>query len=388
MLKLVKPAEGPTYREFGLQKLGDLVRGLGLADELPAATRLFDLLTASWSHRQLTGTPHWASDITDDGTPFELSVAFQGGRPLVRVLAEAQLEPFDVESNWGAGLALNRVLAGMPGVDLERFEKIQGLFAPPSGSNARFALWHAGQVEPDGSLSFKVYLNPRIVGNGLSREIVRESLVRLGADYAWDELAPKLDDDCLLPYFSLDLTKSANARVKVYVAHPNATSASIDALVRDESGYRPGLAQGWIEELTGFAGPFDQRPLLTCSAFRSPVDAAEVTVLVPSRAYVCHDAEALTRSDALLGLHSTRLRAGVEGMAGRPLAMGRGLVTYVSARPVPDGTRVTAYLAPEAHAISTPLRTRAPVADALEVTRSSASGTTARVTAKNATYDR
>jgi len=382
MLKLVKPVEGPTYREFGLQKLGDLVRGLGLGHELPAATRLFDLLTASWSHRQLTGTPHWASDITDDGTPFELSVAFQGGRPLVRVLAEAQLEPFDVESNWEAGLALNRVIAGLAGVDLERFERIQGLFAPPSGSNARFALWHAGQVEPDGSLSFKVYLNPRIVGNGLSREIVRESLVRLGADYAWDELEPKLTDDSLLPYFSLDLAKSANARLKVYVAHPNATSETIDALVRDESGYRPGLAQGWIEELTGSAGPFDQRPLLTCYAFRSPVDAAEVTVLVPSRAYVGHDAEALARAGELLGHHEARLRSGIEGMAGRPLAMGRGLVTYVSARPVPDGTRVTAYLAPEAHAISTPRRTRfVAAAEVPDPSRSSTSGTTTRAAA-------
>jgi len=387
MLKLVKPTEGPTYREFGLEKLGDLVRGLGLGHELPAATRLFDLLTASWSHRQLTGTPLWASDITDDGSPFELSVAFQGGRPLVRILAEAQLEPFDVASNWEAGLALNRVLAGMPGVDLERFERVQGLFAPPSGSSARFALWHAGQVEPDGSLSFKVYLNPRIVGNGLSREIVRESLVRLGADYAWDELEPKLGDDTLLPYFSLDLTQSASARVKVYVAHARATSASVDTLVRDESGYRPGLAQSWIEALTGSAGPFDQRPILTCHAFRSPVDAAEVTVLVPSRAYVGHDAEALTRSDELLGTHAARLRAGVEGMAGRPLAMGRGLVTYVSARPVADGTRVTAYLAPEAHAISTPRRTRF-VADATEVTRSSTSGTTTRAASATATYGR
>jgi DMATS type aromatic prenyltransferase len=358
MLKLVKPTEAPTYREFGLQKLADLLGGLGLAPELPAATRLFDLLTGSWGQRVLPGTPLWASDITDDGTPFELSVAFTGGRPHVRVLAEAQKAPFDVESNWEAGLALNRELALLPGVDLERFERVQAFFAPPSGSNARFALWHAGAVEPDGNLSFKVYLNPRIVGEGLSREIVRESLVRLGADYAWDELAPKLTDDNLLPYFSLDLSKSASARVKVYVAHPHATSEQVDALVRHESGYRPGLARSWIEELTGSTGTFDERPLLTCYGFRSPLDAAEVTVHVPTRSYVNNDGESVLRAGKLLGAHASHLRTGVEGMAGRPLAMGRGLVSCVALRPVADGTRLTTYLAPEAHAISTPRRTR------------------------------
>lgn len=362
MLKLVKPNEGPTYRELGQRKLEGLVRGLGLEAELGSATRLFELLTSTWHDRPITGTPPFSSDITDDGTPFEFSVAFAAGRPLIRVLAEAQIAPFDGESGWEAGLALTQELAGLPGVDLERFRRIQALYAPPSGSSSRFSLWHAGTVEPDGTLSFKVYLNPRIVGANLAPEIVRESLVRLGADYAWNELEPKLRETSELLYVSLDLAKSTDARVKVYVGHPHATSSEIDALVRDESGYRPGLAARWIEELTGSAGTFDERPLLTCYAFRSPLHAAEVTVHVPTRCYVGNDAESVLRAGELLGSLAPELRAGVEGMAGRPLEMGRGLVTYVSVRPAPDGTRVTAYLAPEAHAISTPRHTSMPVA--------------------------
>jgi hypothetical protein len=49
-------------------------------------------------------------------------------------------------------------------------------------------------------------------------------------------------------------------------------------------------------------------------------------------------------------------------MAQRPLDVGRGLVTYVSLRPAADGPRVTAYLAPEAHAIATPRRSSLPAA--------------------------
>jgi DMATS type aromatic prenyltransferase len=360
MLKLVKPNEGPTYRELGQKKLEGLVRGLGLDADLPAARRLFELLTASWNERRVTGAPQFTSDITDDGTPFELSVAFTRGRPLLRVLAEAQRAPFDAESGWEAALELTRELGAQPGVCLERFERIKGLYVPPSGCTARFSLWHAGGVEPDGTLSFKVYLNPRIVGANLATELVRESLVRLGADYAWNELEPKLRDRSELLYLSLDLSKSPDARVKVYVGHPGATSSEIDALVRHESGYRPGLAARWIEELTGSAGTFDERPLLTCYAFRSPLHAAEVTVHVPTRCYVSNDAESVMRAAELLGPQANALRAGVEGMAGRPLEMGRGLVTYVSVRPSADGTRVTTYLAPEAHAISTPRLTTAP----------------------------
>jgi len=362
MLKLVKPNEGPTYREVGQKKLEGLVRGLGLEAQLPAATRLFELLTASWHDRPVTGTPHFRSDITDDGTPFELSVAFTQGGPLLRVLAEAQRAPFDAESGWQAALDLTQELAGLPGVCLERFERIKALYVPPSGCTARFSLWHAGGVEPDGTLSFKVYLNPRIVGASLAPEIVRESLMRIGADYAWNELEPKLRETSELLYLSLDLSKSPDARVKVYVGHPQATSTEIDALVRHESGYRPGLAARWIEELTGSAGTFDERPLLTCYAFRSPLHAAEVTVHVPTRCYVSNDAESVLRAAELLGPQANALRAGVEGMAGRPLEMGRGLVTYVSVRPAADGTRVTTYLAPEAHSISTPRRTTLPAA--------------------------
>jgi DMATS type aromatic prenyltransferase len=348
----VVPLTRPTYGEFGKCKLEGLVRGLGLEHRLAVATDLLELLTSSWCGLPMDGKPLWPSDITDDGTPFELSVAFPGGEPLVRVLAEAQHAPFDIVSNWDAGLALTRELRLRAGVDLGRFERISALFAPPPGSSARFAIWHAGTVEADGNLSFKLYLNPLILGSSLAPELVRQALTRLDAEYAWEEIARKLTPNSELLYFSLDLATSADARVKVYLAHRDSTSAQVDRLVQDESGYAPGVARSWIDELTGWQGRFDARPLLTCHAFRSPMHAAEVTIHVPTRCYVEHDAESLLRAGGLLGPQARTLRAAVEAMARRPLEVGRGLVTYVSLRPAAGGLRLTTYLAPEAYAIS------------------------------------
>ncbi len=356
-----------TYREFGLEKLYGLTEGLGLAKLSAPALTLFDLLVSPYGDLPLGGEPLWPSDITDDGTPFELSVAFSHGRPLLRVLSEAQRAPFDAQSGWEAALALNERLARLPGVNLERFERVAPIFAPRAGATPRFTLWHAGTVEPDGRLSFKVYLNPRIAGDAHAPELVRAALVACGAAYAWPRLAERLTANTDVLYFSLDLCASKNARVKVYIGHRGATSSSIDAEVRHEPGYTPGLAESWVEMLTGSEGPFEARPILTCHAFRGPDREVEVTVHVPTRSYVDSDGESALRASELLDAVSAKsFVGGLKAMARRPLELGRSLLTYVSLRPEADGPRVTAYLAPEAFAISTARPTARPTAHLTE----------------------
>jgi DMATS type aromatic prenyltransferase len=352
-----------TYRELGLAKLRQLLDGLGLYEQAEESERLFDLLTRSWGGWELGTKALWPSDISDDGTPFEFSVAFADGRPRVRLLAEAQRPPLSAESNWKAGLELNAQLAELPGVSLKRFEKIQELFAPDPAVPARFAIWHAGTVEPDGSLSFKLYLNPRVFGDHFSPWLVRDALERLDLSAAWSDIAPRLGRRSELSYFSLDLRDDAEARAKVYLSHPGATAAEIDRLTAGSHGYRPGLARHWIETLTGSSGPFDARPVITCHSFREPTQPSEVTVHVPARCYVENDRDSLARAATLLTrAESERLRSGVEALGQRPLEVGRGLVTYVSLRPAANGPRVTAYLAPEAFTISAPRPSARPAA--------------------------
>jgi hypothetical protein len=357
------PTSALTYRQFGLAKLRHLLEALDSGHQAEASERLFDLLTRSWQGRELGSKPLWPSDISDDGTPFEFSVAFSEGRRVVRLLAEAQRPPLSADANWQAGLELNAQLAELPGVSLARFEKIRDLFAPSAGVPARFAIWHAGTVEEDGSLSFKVYLNPVISGADFAPWLVRDALERLGLAAAWQTIAARLGRHSEVKYFSLDLRDDADARAKVYLSHPSGTAAEVDGIVAESKGYTPGLARHWIETLTGSSGPFDARPVLTCYSFRGPTQPTEVTVHVPARCYVESDADSLARVDALLTrADSNQLRAAVEALAQRPLEIGRGLVTYVSLRPGVNGPRVTAYLAPEAFAISAPRRSARPAA--------------------------
>lgn len=343
-----------TYREFGLMKALGLARALGFAELTAEVTRLFDLVTPGFDAVEVGTAPRWASTLTDDGTPFELAAAFTAAGPSVHVLAEARRAPFGLVDAWQAGVELTRSLGALPRVGLERFERVAARFTP-ARTSASFALMHAGTLGPDGALSFEVLLNPR-AGAARAPELVRQTLAALGADYAWEELAPKLGVTSELIGVSLELSDEPRAKVGVHVAHPRITAAELDVLVRDESGYTPGLARHWLETLTGVDGPFDARPLVTCHAFRSPHDAAEVTIEVPLRAYAAHDAEAVARTCELVAERAPVLRSAVEASAQRPLEMGRGLVSSVALRPDAYGTHVSVRLAPEAHAISSPRR--------------------------------
>ena len=216
------PAGSPTYREFGLNKLHSLLEGLGLGGQSEKATQLFDLLTESFSFFPLGAAPLWPSDITDDGTPFEFSVAFSGGEPSVRILAEAQRPPFNHESAWQAALAVNERLSTLPGVDLERFAKIAALFEPQVGTPARFGLWHAGELRRDGSLAFKAYLNPRVAGADHAPALVREALECLDAGYVWvdftgeDSGAPTLAYGKVYGVVKYAVTESFDIGANVY----------------------------------------------------------------------------------------------------------------------------------------------------------------------------
>jgi len=344
------------YRTFGRKKLESLLDGLRLRHRTPAVERLFGLLGTTWKAQPVGGAPAWPSALSSDGTPFEFSLAFASAEPVLSIRSEARLAPFDLGSNWKTGLALTQALGELPGVDLARFQRIAPLFAPLAGSESPMALWHAGTVKPDGTLSFEVFLDAQSGGAHLAPTLVSEALAELGVDYGCDELVPKLTPTSEFVAFSLELSAHADARVTVHVAHRNASAMDVDMVVRDESGYAPRLAQSWIEELTGSAGSLDAQPVITRHAYRSVLHAAEVTVEVPTAAYAESDAESLRRASYVLGSRAQRVLSGLEAMAERPLARRAGVVRAVSLTPAAYGTRVALELAAEAHAISTARR--------------------------------
>jgi DMATS type aromatic prenyltransferase len=358
------PRDGqcPTYGSFGERKLSLLCQGLGLSHRLTLeGLEAFRLLSQSWSKRPLGPAPAWQNDITDDGTPFEFSIAFDGGAPRLRMLVEAQDDPLTLLSSWAAGLTLNQRLRCLPTVDLARFDRVSDLFAPVDGVPARCALWHAAVIDPDPGTMYKVYLNPQVRGRQRAIETVTEALARLHMERASDFLLSRLTSSrTQLAYLSLDISAAPGARVKIYLGHPGIAAEEIEPQLEGVHNYVSGDGKRWIRQLTGTNGPFDHRPILTCLSFTADDEHPTATLHIPIRDYTCHDGHSVERTCKLLSSRDSRaFRSALNRFACRPLETARSLVTYVSLRRTRSGHNVTTYLAPEAFAVtpSRPLST-------------------------------
>ena len=348
----------PTLlRDVGVAKLRALGSALELGPETTAcALSLFDRMTGASCSAPIGDQPPWPNDITDDGTPFEFSIALRPGGVELRFLLESQCAPVTSTSSWEAGLAMQRELGALGLVDVERFQRIVDLFVPDASAQPRFSLWHAGVIRKGCAPLIKAYLNPRVRGAVAAPGLVAEALSRLGLDSAWRHLRQVTGSSRALDmrYFALDLEASDSARVKVYVASSEA-APHLERLLKGVANFRPGQATDFLTGLIGHPGPFPARPVLCCFAFVAGQAVPRATLHVPVRCYVDDDSQALERVAAMLpSTVSLPLARAIQGFASRPLSVGRGLITYISFTPSDRGLRVTAYLAPEAYTISAP----------------------------------
>jgi DMATS type aromatic prenyltransferase len=332
-----------------------LCKGLELSRRLSEeAANVFRLLSHSWSSWPLGPGPAWRNDITDDGTPFEFSIAFDGGAPKLRMLVEAQNRTMTLMSSWAEGLSLNQRLRRRSNVDLARFDRVRDLFAPVEGVPARCALWHAAVLDPPFGTMYKLYLNPQIRGPGHAIDTTTEALARLDMGRAADFLLSRVKSSrTQIAYLSVDLSTPPAGRVKVYLAHPGITAEEIECELDGTHNYASGDGKRWIRQLTGTNGPFDGRPILTCLSFTANTAIPTATLHVPIRHYTCHDGHSAERACKLLGAPDSKtLRSALNRFACRPLDAGRSLLTYVSLRRTGTGHNVTIYLAPEAFAVT------------------------------------
>jgi hypothetical protein len=347
-----------TGYEYAAEQLSRLCAAVGPTKPADALRLLGDVLGA-WGSSSLGPTPACPSDITDDATPLELSIALTGGTPELRVLVEAQGAESALSSRWETGRALSALLERRYGADLARLHRIEALFSP-AGSSAAFAMWHAAGHHPDRGPSFKLYLSPEAKGRPQARAIVEEALRALGFPGAWRVFAehalrrgPGRDE---LTFFSIDLTPRPEARVKVYATHHQATLDDLMAVlcaVPDD----PAEVRRFYQVITA-GRPYIGRPPVTSMAFvAGGSEPIEATLHVPIRAYVAHDGEARDRIRAALAPRASDLASYdrvLAAFATRRLDAGVGMHTYISRCRYRGGSRHTIYFAPEAYRVMPP----------------------------------
>jgi DMATS type aromatic prenyltransferase len=316
-------------------------------------------MARGWGHHPIGRGPLWTSDLTDDHSPYEFSIAYRHDEPELRLLVEAQAPAGSVLDQWRAGLALHDELTSDFGLCRAWFDAMRGELAPAGGCAAGFALWHAAVFDPGGHHLMKVYFNPKIDGHSNARQRVRSALHAIGLGHAWETVARLADPHSDLRYLSLDLTDTG-ARVKVYIAHPDRTIGSYADQLGALSEAAARDAQALLGEFAGPAQRFDHRPLLTCLGFRTGEAAPEVTIHFPVRCYVRSDQDSLDGIGRCLHPRAfAQLTEAVSRLAGRPLSTSRGRVSYISRTRTPAGLRHTVYVTPLCHAARQAISTAA-----------------------------
>jgi DMATS type aromatic prenyltransferase len=346
-----QPLTRTSYLLQGTSRLVRLCRATGLEDQTESVLAMFSRLLAPWGDDLPGDVPSWPSEVGDDHTPYEFSAAF-GDRTELRLLVEPLGSPPSLESNRDRALAVLADLAKDHPISMERLDKVRDLFLPEKPQGL-FSLWLGVSFSP-GAPDVKLYLNPEAQGPGRAAALIEEAMVRLGFPKGWHAISQyigkrgrELDE---LKYFSLDVTPSETARVKVYARHLAATADDCEYAASVARSHKPGDVADFVRAMApGSGGELQGRPPATCLAFVEGTDdkPAAVTHHFPvNGGYAENDAVVATRVHDYLVAKGTSPDAYdqcFQAIAERPLDAGIGLQSYASLRRDKKGMRLTAY---------------------------------------------
>jgi len=352
-----------TFVERGNRSLRSLAQTQGFSPlEADRACELFEEMAAPWGNQPIGTSPVWLSDIGDDHTPFEFSVVL-GGRPELRILLEPLGSPPSLITNRNQSLAVIAGLSREHEISIQRLEAVADLFLPAEPSGL-FSIWLAASLWPGRPPEFKVYLNPEAQGRQKASLIIEEALVRLGLHGAYATIAetiarrgPDLDE---LKYFSLDLSESKAARIKVYSRHHSPTVADLEEAATGAASYVAGDTTRFLAAMAGNDTKlFDGRALATCLAFTGAQSkASAATVYVPIKGYAENDQIIADRVGSYLeaeGVSKAAYLSGLTAFADGALDRGVGIQSNASFRRQAGAARVTVYLANELYQPGLPL---------------------------------
>lgn len=358
-----------SYLDEGCSQLSRLAEATDLSP--CSKDQLLDALSLAMGKNAQTPVPKeldtsaWMSDVSNDNSFFEYSVTIDHstGDAELRFLIEAQPEGTGLKDNVLAklqesALQLNERIAEtyMPTVSLERMNILQNIFMPLR-AEGKFGAWHSCAMSKTGP-EWKIYLNPNASGSNTARSATQSAFSRLGLSSAWEHLVRTLSASDTIQYFSLDLCPDPErSRIKVYVAHPN---ASASAIAERHVNMCPNACAYSIQQFCasmagGSLGPYHAKPVVSCFAFTTKAPETPVgTVHFPVVAYAGNDwvieqrVEAYISAAGLSPEFRERYKKVVRAVQRRPMDWGRGIQAWVSLKMGKDGKRATTfYLSPE-----------------------------------------
>ncbi|HKS44856.1 MAG TPA: tryptophan dimethylallyltransferase family protein [Amycolatopsis sp.] len=348
-----------TLYRYTSEQLRNLceVAGFEKSDNTPL--QLLKELLGPAGTRPLSDGPLWPSDVADDATPVEFSLAFDssGGRA-IRVLGETINGKPSPEANAEAAKQLLATLAERFRLPLDRYHAVADLFLPqqPQG---KFSLWFSLIFRPHSPPRVKVYFNPEVQGVGRARELVASGLRRLGIAHAYDTVekhALRRGELDRFSFFAFDLDDGPAARLKLYVSHFSAMPEDVEHAARAVSGVDPALVSEFCSVIGG-SGPFTGRPLVSSYSFVEDGGGSpgNYSLYLPIRSYTSDDKVARTRVLELMrsrGLDEADLDAAIRAVSRRQLADNVGLIPHVSLRAGRFDSGITVYLSSEAFAVT------------------------------------
>jgi DMATS type aromatic prenyltransferase len=354
----ITPAWSPkeTYGSVAARCLAKLCDSVGFSShERDSCVALILDLIAPWANRPIGTRPKGSSDITDEHFPIEFSLALEAGVPEVRVLFEAQANVFRQSDLWRAGWEVCEKLEARYGVSLERLRMVADLFEPASPT-CNYALWHGVCFSPSALPKYKIYLNPLAQGPDRGPAVIRETLARLGFSSAMQDVFLDSEKNCEFRFFSLDLSDSPEARVKVYRVHHNSSREEIESWLKVVPGYSQELVDQFWAEIAGPEDRFSRLPVSTYLSLNSKNPRpSTATIHFPVRSYTDSDLDVACRVQSFLTNEELLYYASaLSSFATRPLQSGVGLQSYVSVRLHSGPRHVTIYLSPEAYKIEPP----------------------------------
>lgn len=354
------PDREPRLVDFAADRLRQLCLAAGHGKAAETAVEHLRNLVQPWANVPQTTRNGWMSEISDDNTPIEFSVAMRRGSADVRVLFEPQACVPTLKAYRQASLALHDRLEREFGADLRRFRLVQNVFAPEDMSGP-FAIWCSAVFSLGKHPAFKSYFNTQARGVGLAPALVEDALVRLGMQNAWGAIGqsiarrgPHLDE---LKYFALDLSAHKQARVKVYARHHNATPEDLEAACALQCESAPGRAFEFARELAD-GGVLAKRASFTCAAFVEGQDRpSSITLYVPICAYAKDDRVIRDRIASYLrshGMDAEGYERLINRFANRPLEAGVGMQSWIAIKRDPRNPEFSVYLSTEAYRVYPP----------------------------------